>query len=379
MHTSTESYISTPANLFTNSTSLLGLLVDDFCTARIQLNILDILGQVSKCTLTEEKINLLEGQLLRLLEEDNDDWQRDADVPGDEHEVELPSNGSETNGRHLTPDGRNEPVTNSSGKGTAARSDLHGHDLGGVCPTNWTEREAENASDEEDEENTANGQSVLLAARVLRVENGLADKRQCDCSASENQWLLPSKTVREERDEDEVANRTDTVVDSGNEQVSGTLDSKALVHDCLVVVDDIDTGHLSEDLDHRGMHKTSSPLRYSEHDTPARCSDRFLGSDGSLDLVELLVDPIVVPAVVVQLAEHTHGLVLAVRLQKMSGRFGKERHTNHEHHAWKRLECKGKSPRERTGCWDMMTPVTDPGGDDETNADHLLCNTDNQA
>lgn len=36
-------------------------------------------------------------------------------------------------------------------------------------------------------------------------------------------------------------------------------------------------------------------------------------------------------------------------------------------------------PRERTGCWDMMTPVTDPGGDDETNADHLLCNTDNQA
>lgn len=74
--------------------------------------------------------------------------------------------------------------------------------------------------------------------------------------------LLPSKTVREERDEDEVyeqlstrffdvqlsaltAKRTDTVVDSGNEQVSGTLDSKALVHDCLVVVDDIDTAHKS--------------------------------------------------------------------------------------------------------------------------------------
>ncbi|EKG13214.1 hypothetical protein MPH_09494 [Macrophomina phaseolina MS6] len=71
------------------ASSLLGLLMDDFRSAWVQFDILKIFGQISKCTLTEEKVNLLERQLLGLLEEDYDCRQRNANVPGHEDEVEL--------------------------------------------------------------------------------------------------------------------------------------------------------------------------------------------------------------------------------------------------------------------------------------------------
>lgn len=74
-------------------------------------------------------------------------------------------------------------------------------------------------------------------------------------------------------------------------------------HRCEVYVQwtYVDTSHLAEELDERGVHQTGAPRWNGEHHSPSGGSDGFLSLDCQLDLVELSLDPVFVAAVVVQL------------------------------------------------------------------------------
>lgn len=93
-------------------------------------------------------------------------------------------------------------------------------------------------------------------------------------------------------------------------------------HDILVVVNDVDAGHLGENLHQgslpgkenlriqisnskvvkvwRNLQQPSPPLRYLEHDCPPRSRDNPFGVYGGFDFGEFSLDPFHVRAVIVQ-------------------------------------------------------------------------------
>jgi hypothetical protein len=96
-----------------------------------------------------------------------------------------------------------------------------------------------------------------------------------------------------------------------------------------------DAGQLGEELDQCAQEQPLSPLRdlvdfstflinsaaasiaYLEHDGPAGGSDRFLRRQCSPDLVVFRLDPFVVGAVVMQLPQNFHPLVVTVFLDQI--------------------------------------------------------------
>lgn len=94
--------------------------------------------------------------------------------------------------------------------------------------------------------------------------------------------------------------RTDAVVNTGYEKRLASLNAKCLVHNELIVCNDVDATELSKDLNSDTVHQSSSPLRNSEHDGPAWSSYSLFGENSSLNIVELLVDPIIYMAALVR-------------------------------------------------------------------------------
>lgn len=94
--------------------------------------------------------------------------------------------------------------------------------------------------------------------------------------------------------------RTDTVVNTGYEKRLASLNAKGFVHNDLIVCNDVDATELSKDLNGDTVHQSRSPLRNSEHDGPTWSSYSLFGENSSLDVVELLVDPIIYIAALVR-------------------------------------------------------------------------------
>ena len=67
------------------------------------------------------------------------------------------------------------------------------------------------------------------------------------------------------------------------------------------------------------MEQACAPSGDLKHNRPARCCDGFLSLDGNLDLVEFLVDPVFVTAVVVQLVQNSQCFVTIVGLDEVLG------------------------------------------------------------
>lgn len=85
---------------------------------------------------------------------------------------------------------------------------------------------------------------------------------------------------------------------------------------------------LREHLNGNAMHQSGSPLRNSEHDEPPWSCNSFLGSNGLLDFIELLIDPFVIATVVVELSQNSQGFVFTVGCHEMTRALGKEYHSN---------------------------------------------------
>ncbi len=94
------------------------------------------------------------------------------------------------------------------------------------------------------------------------------------------------------------------------------------------------------------MHEACPPLRDGKHDAPSRDSDGLFGSDGGLDLMELLLDPVLVGAVIMQLPQHTHCLFLAVNLHEVPGRLWEKHDAADEHEGRGCLKRERKPPLE---------------------------------
>lgn len=120
-------------------------------------------------------------------------------------------------------------------------------------PAAWTERQGEDDGDTEDEEHTTDTVAVLCAVLILGVQGGLTDQHNSNRNRAEHHGLATSNPVGQEQNEDQVGDGANTVVDANNKDVPATRDTKRVVHDSLVVVDDVDVGHLSEDLDKSTM------------------------------------------------------------------------------------------------------------------------------
>lgn len=149
-------------------------------------------------------------------------------------------------------------------------------------------------------------------------QSSLADQRDTNSNRAKYQWLLPANLVEEEYDEEEVEDGADNVVDAGNQQVPIAGDAEILVQNGRIVADDVDSVncqrsmlldpeycqhspcHLAKELDERGVHQSSPPSRYREHDAPSWSRDRPFSVYGQFDFVELGLDPLIVATVVVQ-------------------------------------------------------------------------------
>lgn len=172
--------------------------------------------------------------------------------------------------------------------------------------------------------------------------------------------------------------RAHAIVDAGHEQAPLAGDTERLVHDGLVVVDDIDSGELGEDLHERRENEAAPPLRHREHDAPPGDGKTLLGVDRRLDLVELVLDPFIVGAVVVQLVQDGPALFQAVRGDQVARRLGEPEHADGEQGGGQGLEGEREAPGEGGRLGDVVASVADPGGDDETDPNHLLSEADDE-
>lgn len=80
---------------------------------------------------------------------------------------------------------------------------------------------------------------MALAIRVLAVDGRFANESDGDTNGSEEKGLAAADSIQDENDEDEIGQGTDAVVYSCDEQIPVTSDTKSLVHDGLVVANNI--------------------------------------------------------------------------------------------------------------------------------------------
>ena len=162
------------------------------------------------------------------------------------------------------------------------------------------------------------------------------------------------------------------VVDACNKKSPLPGDSQRLVHDCLVVANDVDPGKLGEDLHKSREHEPAPPLGHLEHGRPPRHREGLFGVDGRLDLVELVVNPFVVVAVIVQPAYDRLGLLELVGGDEVARRLGEPEHAKGEERGRKGLKRQREAPLEGRGGGHVGAAVANPRRHNEADANHLL-------
>lgn len=178
------------------------------------------------------------------LENKVDSRQRNAKIESDKDEVELVRNRSEANGGDLRPHRANQPIPNTGRERGSPSSDTQGHDLTSVDPRNRSKRYAENCAYEEEEEHACDGETVPAGAGGaddLRADDCLGDESTSDCEGAEEKGFASAYAVEKKRDEKEVEEWTDDVVDSGYEEAALTGYAEVFVENGLVVADYVDS------------------------------------------------------------------------------------------------------------------------------------------
>lgn len=91
----------------------------------------------------------------------------------------------------------------------------------------------------------------MFSSFDLRPNGSLANKRNRNTNSPEQKRLLSPNSINQEKNEDQIRDGSNAIVDSRDEEVPVSCDTEVLVHDGLVVADHVDTGHLREEL-HEG-------------------------------------------------------------------------------------------------------------------------------
>ena len=94
----------------------------------------------------------------------------------------------------------------------------------------------------------------------MRVDSSFADKCDGNTDCAPKKGSTPANAVEEERNEDKVGEWADTIVDTGNEEVSTTRNAKIVVHNGLVVANDVDSTLVSQDGIYESRHFESYPV-----------------------------------------------------------------------------------------------------------------------
>ena len=307
-----------------------------------------IIRQGPKRTLAKQQIDLFKTHSCGLLENEKDRGERHNEIKARKYKVVFPCDAAERNWGDLRKERADKPVANARCKSVSSGADGHGHDLGHVDPRNRTPGYGKNHRDTEDEKDACNRQPVTCAIDILTVYGRFTDESNGNTDSAKNERSPPSSTIEERSYEDKVGQRANAIVYARHQQVRVPGDAESIVHDGLVVANDVDASELGEDLHKHAVHEPQSPLRHGEHDAPARCSNGFLGCDCGLDFMEFSLDPILVLTIVMELLEDLHSLIFAVCLYKMAGRLGEEKKADKQDHGWDGLKGKGKSPLELT-------------------------------
>lgn len=163
---------------------------------------MQILRQRTQCSLAKQQIDILQRNLIGLLEEEEDDGERNDNVECYEYEVEFVAELVKPDGADLREQRRDEPVSNASGESVSASADLHRHDFGHVHPGNGAEGEGEDDRDQEEKEDAANGEAAPRAILVLRVEDTLTDQGECNTDGAEEERPAAADAIKDEDDED---------------------------------------------------------------------------------------------------------------------------------------------------------------------------------
>ena len=94
----------------------------------------------------------------------------------------------------------------------------------------------------------------------MRVDSSFADKCDGNTDCAPKKGSTPANAVEEERNEDKVSEWADTIVDTGNEEVSTTCNAEIIVHNGLVVTNDVDSTPVSQNGVHQSKHFESYPV-----------------------------------------------------------------------------------------------------------------------
>jgi hypothetical protein len=84
---------------------------------------------------------------------------------------------------------------------------------------------------------------------VLGVQGSLAEQSNGDADCTEQHRLAAPNSVENKQDENEIGERSKAVVDTSDENAGFACNTQVFVHDVLIVVNDVDSSHLSQYLD----------------------------------------------------------------------------------------------------------------------------------
>jgi hypothetical protein len=86
------------------------------------------------------------------------------------------------------------------------------------------------------------------------------------------------------------------------------------------------------------MHQSRPPLWHGKHYSPTRGSDGFLSSDGHLDFIKLLVNPLLIMAIEVKLLEDSQRFLVPIRFHEMARGLREEKDSEGQYASWDGLK-----------------------------------------
>jgi hypothetical protein len=84
---------------------------------------------------------------------------------------------------------------------------------------------------------------------ILGVQGSLAEQSNSDANCTKQHRLAAPNSVENEQNEDKIGKWTKAVVDTSDKDAGFACNTQVFVHNVLIVVNDVDSSHLSQYLD----------------------------------------------------------------------------------------------------------------------------------
>jgi hypothetical protein len=155
------------------------------------------------------------------------------------HEIILPPELRQPLWTCLGENNIDEPISDSRGKRISLSSDLHGHHLAHISPTHRAKGDREKDRHQEQHGHAGPREVLVLTVNVLGIYCGFDEETTGDGAGAKDQRLAAAETVGNKEDEEEIGDGTNDVVDTRDEKGGLALEAEGLVHDRLIVVDNV--------------------------------------------------------------------------------------------------------------------------------------------